>query len=205
MNHGDNIRFFFGKGIMERIILEPPQCRVLTDTLEEATGLRLPHSNKHLCVLQFIIYNPEQHQFSFQIRWGVRNIFMKKNIAGDPANIPLNTLNTLIQRNSKKIREELIKGCREHLNDVVISELPLEINRQMPAFREYKVFVDIPRSFNHPSNNNGWPEFSLFVAWDDWDEFQEFVEPLSFDYRQGQFRLEYPEIVGRLKRFRDLI
>ena len=94
------------------------------------------------------------------------------------------------------------------MNNIILVELPIHLRNTIPAFNDYKIFVDVSRcrSTNNDESKYKWPPISVFISWDDeFGDFQEFVYPLKFAYKNNHFLLDYHSIINELKYYREQI
>jgi hypothetical protein len=182
----------------------------LIEKLENVTQLPLPKEDIYLGNINFFFYHKSSSsknaQYIFQIQWGSKSIFVLKNIILKDMKKIEDKCHSIFQDNADIIRAELVQYCVSQLNNIILVELPIQMRTFMPAFNEYRIFVDV--SSCKPVNDNNqklkWPSIAVFISWDDeFGDFQEFVFPLKFGYDKNHFILDYHDIIKELKIYWD--
>ncbi len=189
---------------MERHEIKEPERSQLLKQLRAVTKLPLPYKDLYLGNVQFFLRNHDnKNDYDFQIRWGSKNILIERNVTSAAAEVSKEEIQRLMQVHAGSMRKKLIEYCVEQLNNIVTIELPIQLQKRLPSFVNYNLFVNICRIQKKETNNN-WPAISVFISWDDeLGEFQEFVYPLKFDNETDHFILDYEDIVNNLVRYRD--
>ena len=184
---------------------------LLIDLLEKSSRLPLPREDMYLGNINFALYHKSAsstNQYIFQIQWGSKSIFIIKNLPLKDMDKIENEMKKIFEKNAEALRSDLIKYCISQLNNIILVELPIHIRKEMPAFIDYKLFVDVTRCVNKDNKEKKlkWPSIALFISWDDeFGDFQEFVYPLNFAYGTNHFILDYKSMIQELKRYRDKI
>jgi hypothetical protein len=197
---------------MKRDLLDESHRQELIKHLQSAAGLPLPDNDLYLGNINFILYEREVRAGNnihvFQIQWGSKSIFIDKHFVLNKNQNLIPAITDFFSKNGQELRSEFIKYAVTQLNDTIAVELPIKLQEKLPAFLNYRVFVDITRKHKngHDNNHTCWPQISVFIAWEDeFGEFEEFVFPLPFDRETNHFILDYEEITSAFIRYRNLL
>ena len=177
----------------------------LLQQVEKSTGLVLPVNDDRLGPISFHLYAYQEHPgVHFQMRWGVRTIFHKKNLPAADKDEMLNKLNRLIQRNAGLIKENLTVYCLEQLNNIVFLELDPHLSAVPDGGHQLTLEVCKARRKAKTVDTGGWPNYCVAISWfDESGEFQEFLYPLRIDRAQKMFLIPAGEIASRFRAYRD--
>ena len=197
---------------MECNLVKEKHRFLLIDLLERTTGLPLPREDIYLGNINFALYHKtasqDSNQYIFQIQWGSKSIFVLKKLTLKNIDQIEDKIQEIFKKHVETLRSDLIQYCISQLNNIILVELPVQIRNVMPAFIDYKVFVDVSRCRNKESEEKKlkWPSIAVFISWDDeFGDFQEFVYPLNFAYNNNHFILDYESMITELRRYKDNI
>jgi len=185
-------------------LLKPEDHQRLLGAVEKNTGLILPVNDDRFGALSFHLYFYEGHPaLHFQMRWGVKKIFGKKNLSVQEENLTSH-LCGLIKRHAATIRENLQTYCLEQLKNLMFLELDPHFTFNPGIGHQFTLKVCKARSKVPEQETCGWPNYCVAISWvDETDEFQEFLYPLRVDAEQRILVIPAEDIARRFKIYRD--
>jgi hypothetical protein len=201
---------------MEEInLLKDKDIEQLVQAVGNSCGILLPNEKERLGEISFHLYkfdNPESSErygkesLAFQIRFGMHPIFSKKHIKNQNNNDYVKYLSGIICENKEKIYASIIEYCQSQLDTIVAMELEPEFNRKFPYIFNYDLKLCKSRNRNKQMLDAGWPSLCIAISWnDEYDEFQEFMYPLTIDPDNKKFNLDPSIILSAFQNYRDAI
>ncbi|MBN1407900.1 MAG: hypothetical protein JW956_08930 [Calditrichaceae bacterium] len=195
--------------------LTEKDTKELLKTVEKSCGIIIPYEKERLGELSFHLYkydnteNTENYgtqSWTFQIRYGVHTVFTKKHIK-IPANKNYNDiLVKFICDNNDKIYASIVEYCQNQMNTMIAMELEPEFNRRFSYIFSYDMKLCKSRNKNKNMLQAGWPNFCIAISWnDDYNEFQEFMYPLTINPDTRKFNLNSDKILTAFQRYCDSI
>ncbi|NOX88156.1 MAG: hypothetical protein GXO77_03955 [Calditrichaeota bacterium] len=181
------------------------EIKALKKHLESCCGVKIPEDTTRFGEIRFYLYSgSKSDEFHIQIFWGPHKIFSKRHFYPKSGESLLNTIQSIILKNSGAIKEELFEYCEERLNDFAYIELEPLIERHKLTFLNIDLKVCKARKKIHPSQSGGWPLWCVVMSWkDEFGEFQEFVRPLKFNSQTQIFEINGESIIKEFLKFRD--
>lgn len=201
---------------MEEInLLTEKDIEQLVKTVVKSCNILLPDEKERLGEISFHLYkfdNPDSSErygkesLAFQIRFGMHPIYTKKHIKFQNKQQYIGYLSGIICDNKDKIYASIIEYCQSQLDTIVAMELEPEFNRKFPYIFSYDLKLCKSRNRNKMMLEAGWPSLCIAISWnDEYDEFQEFMYPLSIDPANKKFNLDPSTILSAFQNYRDAI
>lgn len=199
---------------MEEInLLTNKDIEKLLQTLSESCGMLLPDEKERLGEISFHLYqfnNPESSEkygkesFAFQIRYGMHPIYSKKHIKLQTNQNSIEHLSKIVCENKDAIYDSIIQYCQTQLDTIIAMELEPEFNQKFPYIFSYDLKLCKTRKKNQQMLKVGWPSLCIAISWnDEYNEFQEFMYPLTIDPESRKFNIKTEMILTAFQKYRD--
>ena len=199
---------------MEEInLLTTKDTESLLQTVRKSCGILLPDEKERLGELSFHLYqfnSPESSEnygkesLAFQIRYGMHHIYSKKHLKFQINQNSVEYLSRLICENKDTIYGSIIQYCQTQLDTIITIELEPEFNRRFPYIFSYDLKLCKSRNKNKQMVNAGWPSLCIAISWnDEYNDFQEFMYPLSIDPENRKLNLNTRTILTAFQNYRD--
>ena len=187
----------------------------LLQTVERSCKILIPDEKERLGEISFHLYkydnsentdNFGKQSWTFQIRYGVHTVFSKKHIK-----IPANqnhhgVLVKIICDNKGKIYTSIVEYCQNQMDTMVKMELEPQFHQRFSDIFTYDLKLCKSRNRNKIMLKAGWPSLCIAISWnDDYDEFQEFMYPLTINPDTRKFNLNSNKILSAFQSYRDSI
>ncbi|MEJ2052662.1 MAG: hypothetical protein P8X42_01965 [Calditrichaceae bacterium] len=187
----------------------------LLETIENSCNILIPDEKERLGELSFHLYqfnSPDQAEkygeqsLAFQIRYGVHPIFSKKHLSIDSSENHIDILSQIICKNKDKIYTSIIDYCQNQLDSIIKLELEPALNTRLPFIFNYELKLCKSRKRNKQLMKSGWPSLCIAISWtDEYNEFQEFMYPLTIGAESKKFNLDAGRIVTAFQNYRDAV
>lgn len=199
---------------MEEInLLTSEDTANLLTTVEKSCSILLPDEKERLGELSFHLYQFNNHgssenygkeSFAFQIRYGMHPIYSKKHIKLQTNQYSIENLSKIICENKDVIYGSIIQYCQTQLDTIITMELEPEFNRRFPYIFSYELKLCKTRNKNEQMIKAGWPSLCIAISWnDEYNEFQEFMFPLTIDPDCRKFNVDADKILAAFQKYRD--
>jgi len=196
-------------------LLSKDDTKKLLDTIDSSCGILIPDEKERLGALTFHLYqfnNPEKSEqfgkesWAFQIRYGVHPVFSKKHLKIKTDQSQLNLLTRIICDNKEKIHHAIVEYCQSQMDTIIKMELEPEFNNRFPFIFKYDLKLCKSRNRNKRLLEAGWPSLCIAISWnDEYNEFQEFMYPLTIDSHSRKFNLDTGQILTAFQNYRDSV
>ncbi len=201
---------------MEEVnLLTEKDTEELLMTVEQSCNILIPDEKERLGEISFHLYkydnaessdNYGKKSWTFQIRYGVHTVFTKKHIKIPSSQSYIECLTKIICDNKNKIHVSILEYCQNQLDTMVKMELEPEFNRRFSYIFNYDLKLCKSRNKNIKMVKAGWPSLCIAISWnDEFNEFQEFIYPLSLDPNNKKFNIHTDRILTAFRNYRDEI
>ncbi len=201
---------------MEEVnLLTEKDTEELLMTVEQSCNILIPDEKERLGEISFHLYkydnaessdNYGKKSWTFQIRYGVHTVFTKKHIKIPSSQSYIECLTKIICDNKNKIHVSILEYCQNQLDTMVKMELEPEFNRRFSYIFNYDLKLCKSRNKNIKMDKAGWPSLCIAISWnDEFNEFQEFIYPLSLDPNNKKFNIHPDRILTAFRNYQDEI